>query len=239
MCNNFGNDYTIGVDDLRIMTNYMYCVRQTIPQGYFSEGTMRHLLPLKGQTERWLIRALDAILACKLTLLYGRYHLMSDLRYLALSEHRESYAQAETMVDFLNQLVPAHHTSPADLMRTPEEYMDESIDAYEEYAHYLNIFEGRFFCTTVAQRFCEMVYEADDYYTFKAFSNMNYSVFAEALLLYQMGAIDYLSFVNQFQGISLVSGKRSPLTLAELKLYLRTMHKIVNLYKSLLAEEQG
>lgn len=217
----------------------MYCVQQTIPQGYFSEGTMRHLLPLEGHKERWLIRALDAILACKLTLLYGRYHLMSDLRYLALSEHRESYAQVETMADFLNQLVPAHHTSPADLMRTSAEYMDESIDAYKEYEHYLNIFEGRFFCPTVAQRFCEMVYEADDYYTFKAFSNLNYSVFAETLLLYQMGVIDYHSFVNQFQEISLVSGKRRPLSLAELKLYLRTMRKIVNLYKSLLAEGKG
>lgn len=217
----------------------MYCVQQTIPQGYFSEGTMRHLLPLEAPTERWLLRALDAILACKLTLLYGRYHLMSDLRYLALIEHRESYAQAEMMADFLNQLVPAHHTSPADLMRTSEEYMDESIDAYKEYEHYLSIFKGRFFCPTVAQRFCEMVYEADDYYTFKAFSNLNYSVFAEALLFYQMGAIDYHSFVNQFQEISLVSGKRSPLTSAELKLYLRTMRKIVNLYKSLLSEEKG
>lgn len=214
----------------------MYCVRQAIPQGYFSESTMRHLLPLEGHTERWLIRALDAILASKLTLLYGRYHLMSDLRYLALCEHRESYAQAETMADFLNQLVPSHNTSPADLMRTSAEYMDESIDAYKEYEHYLNIFEGRFFCPTVAQRFCEMVYEADDYYTFKAFSNLNYSVFAETLLLYQMGAIDYHSFVNQFQEISLVSGKRSPLTLSKLKLYLRTMRKIVNLYKSLLVE---
>ena len=219
------------------MISDTYSVWQTIPRGYFSEETMRHLLPLESRTERWLLRALDALLACKLTLVYGRYHMMSDLRYLAISEHHESYAQAEKLADLLNQLVPTCHTSPAFFMRTSAEYVDESIDAYKEYEHYLNIFEGSFFCSSVAQRFCELVYEADDYYTFKAFSNLNYSVFAETLLLYQIGSIDYHDFVNQFQEIGLMTGKRRPLTFAELKLYIRTMRKIVNLYKSLLAEK--
>ena len=219
------------------MINDMYNKGQTVPRGYFSEETVRHLLPLEVHTERWLLRALDAMLACKLTLVYGRYHMMSDLRYLAISEHHESYAQAEKLADLLNQLVPTCHTSPAYFMRTSAEYVDESIDAYKEYEHYLNIFDGRFFCPTVAQRFCEMVYEADDYYTFKSFSNLNYSVFAETLLLYQIGSIDYHDFVNQFQEISLMTGKRSPLTSAELKLYIRTMRKIVDLYKSLMAEK--
>ena len=217
------------------MISDTYSVGQTIPRGYFSEETMRHLLPLESRSERWQFRALDALLACKLTLVYGRYHMMSDLRYLAISEPHESYAQAEKLADLLNQFVPTCHTSPAYFMRTSAEYVDESIDAYKEYEHYLNIFEGRFFCSSVAQRFCEMVYEADDYYTFKAFSNLNYSFFAEVLLLYQIGSIDYHDFVNQFQEISLMTGKRSPLTSAELKLYIRTMRKIVDLYKSLMA----
>jgi hypothetical protein len=217
----------------------MYNAGQTVPQGYFSEKTMRHLLPLESRTERWLLRALDAMLACKLTLVYGRYHMMSDLRYLAISEHHESYAQAEKLADLLNQLVPTCHTSPAYFMRTSAEYVDESIDAYKEYELYLNIFDGRFFCPTVAQRFCEMVYEADDYYTFKAFCNLYYSVYAETLLLYQIGQIDYPTFANQFQEIELFNGKRKPMTSDDLKLYLRTMHKIVNLYKSLLMEEMN
>lgn len=63
---------------------------------------------------------------------------------------------------------------------------------------------------------------------------MNYSVYAEALLLFQIGKIDYLTFVEMFQEISLFEGRRKPLKAADLKLYLRTMHKITDLYISLL-----
>lgn len=83
------------------------------------------------------------------------------------------------------------------------------------------------------------MYEADDYYTFKAFCNLYYLVYAETLLLYQMGQIDYPTFANQFQVIELFNGKRKPMTSDDLKLYLRTMHKIVNLYRSLLMEEMN
>lgn len=65
---------------------------------------------------------------------------------------------------------------------------------------------------------------------------MNYSVYAEALLLFQIGKTDYRTFVEMFQGISLFEGRRKPLKAADFKLYLRTMHKITDLYISLLQE---
>ena len=204
-----------------------------VPQGYFSEITTIHLMPRFANTSRWLLRSVEAMLACKLTLVYGRYHMMMDLRSLALSEHQESYEHAELMASFLNQLLPSHHTTPSDLIHSKEEYTDESIDVYNEYHHYLKLFEGEYFFPEVAKQFCKTVYEADDYYTFKAFSNLNYGVYAETLLLYQIGRIDYSTFVGQFQEISLFNGKRTPLKSRDLKLYLKTMHRIVDLYKSL------
>lgn len=208
-----------------------------IPQGYFSEETLLHLIPPCASKYRWLLRAVEAMLACKLTLVYGRYHMMMDLRSLAISECQESYEHAEQMANLLNQLLPFHHTTPSDLLQSQEAYTDESIDTYKEYTHYLELFEGECFLPEVAKKVCETIYEADDYYTFKAFSNLNYGVFAETLLLFQIGRIDYSTFVQQFQEISLFNGKRKPLKSADLKLYLRTMHRVVDLYKSLLTHE--
>lgn len=176
------------------------------------------------------------MLACKLTLVYAQYHQMSDLQSLVASDYEESYEHAELMAAFFNQLLPSRPTSPSELMCSKEEYADEAIDRYKEYKHYLELFSGECFIPEVAEQFCKMVYEADDYYTFKAFSSMNYSVYAEALLLFQIGKIDYLTFVDMFQKISLFEGRRKPLNAADLKLYLKTMHKITDLYISLLQE---
>lgn len=210
---------------------------ETSPQGYFSEETMNHLVFGHETSSRWKRRAVEALMACKLTLVYGRYHLMSDLRLLAMSEEKTSCSHAELLADFLNQLVPMCHTSPSDLMRTKAEYIDETIDVYKEYEYYLNLFEGGGFIPKTAKRFCETVYEADDYYTFKAFCNLNYFIYAETLLLYQVGGIDYHTFVNQFQELSLFEGRRKPLKMAELELYIRTMRKIVKLYMFLLSDD--
>ena len=100
----------------------------------------------------------------------------------------------------------------------------------------MEIFRGEGFVSEVAEQFCKKVYEADDYYTFKAFCNMNYSVYAKALLLFQLGKTDYFTFIEMFQEISLFEGRREPLKARNLKLYLKTMHKITNLYISLLQE---
>ena len=64
----------------------------------------------------------------------------------------------------------------------------------------------------------------------------NHSLYAEALLLFQIGKTDYCTFVEMFQEISLLEGRRKPLKARDLKLYLRTMHKITDLYISLLQE---
>ena len=208
----------------------------TIPHGYFSELTTIHLRPRFASTSRWLLRSVEAMLACKLTLVYGRYHMMMDLRSLAISEEQESYEHAESMASLLNQLLPFHHTTPSDLLKSREAYTDESIDTYKEYNQYLELFEGEGFLSEVAKQFCKTVYDADDYYTFKAFSNLNYGVYAETLLLYQFEKMDYPTFMDQFQEISLFERKRKPLKSSAFKLYLRTMHKVVDLYESLLKD---
>ena len=205
-----------------------------IPQGYFSELTTIHLRPRFASSSRWLLRSVEAMLACKLTLVYGRYHMMMDLRSLVVSDYHESYEHAEVMADFMNCLLPFQHTTPSDLMQSRESYADQSIDMYKEYKHYLELFEGEGFLPEVARQFCKTVYDANDYYTFKAFSNLNYGVYAETLLLYQFEKMDYSTFVDQFQEISIFERKRKPLKSSDFKLYLRTMHKVVELYKSLL-----
>ena len=211
-----------------------YTIQKQIPQGYFSEITMFHLRPQFASTSRWLLRSVKAMLACKLTLVYTQYHQMLDLQSLVASDYEESYEHAELMASFLSQLLPLRPTSPSELIHSKEEYANESIDKYKEYKRHLELFSGECFIPEVVEQFCKIVYEANGYYTFKAFSNMNYSVYAEALLLFQIGKIDYLTFVEIFQEISLFEGRRKPLKAADLKLYLRTMHKITDLYISLL-----
>ena len=162
--------------------------------------------------------------------------MMMDLRSLVVSDYHESYEHAEVMADFMNYLLPFQHTTPSDLMQSRAEYADQSIDMYKKYKHYLELFEGEGFLSEVAKQFCKTVYDADGYYTFKAFSNLNYGVYAETLLLYQFEKMDYPTFMDQFKEISLFERKRKPLKSAAFKLYLRTMRKVVELYKTLLNE---
>ena len=204
------------------------------PVKYFSEETMRHLRLDSIKKSRNLLRAVESILACKLTLTYGKYHQMRDLHQLATSDEPDSYEHAEVMAAFINQLPIGRHTTPSELYHTQEEYSDETIDAYKEYKHYCELLEDNYFKPPIVDHFCKMVYEADDYYTFKACSNLYYSVYAEALLLYQIGKIDYRTFTEQFQVISLFEGRKKPVCSSELKLFLRTMHKVVDLYIQLL-----
>ena len=60
----------------------------TIPENYFSEATLSHLKPQQGLSERYKRRAQDVTLACKLTHVYGKYHLAMLHRELAMSEER-------------------------------------------------------------------------------------------------------------------------------------------------------
>jgi hypothetical protein len=52
------------------------------------EATLSHLKPQQGLSERYQRRALDVTLACKLTHVYGKYHLAMLHRQLAMSEEQ-------------------------------------------------------------------------------------------------------------------------------------------------------
>lgn len=203
---------------------------------YFSEETMRHLIFKSATKDLWLLRALKAMIACKLTLVYGPYHQMRDLQSLAASGFQDTYEHAELMANFLTQLLPSRPTTPSELMQTSDDYSNEAIDKYKEYQHYLELLKGDCFYPKLAEQFCKTVYKADDYYTFKAFSNLNYSIYAQTLLLYQFSGIDYKTFVEEFQEISLFEQKRKPITHSELKLFIKTMSKVADLYFSLLGK---
>ena len=53
---------------------------------YFSEETLIHLKPQQGLSERYKRCAQDVTLACKLTHVYGKYHLAMLHRELAMNE---------------------------------------------------------------------------------------------------------------------------------------------------------
>ena len=65
------------------------------PNNYFTEETLNHLKPQQELSERYQRRALDVTLACKLTHVYGKYHLAMLHRQLAMSEEQTTYQQAE------------------------------------------------------------------------------------------------------------------------------------------------
>ena len=69
--------------------------KSATPEGYFSEITLCHLKPQQGLSKRYQQRAMDVTLACKLTHVYGKYHLAMLHRQLAMSEERTTYQQAE------------------------------------------------------------------------------------------------------------------------------------------------
>jgi hypothetical protein len=161
---------------------------------------------------------------------------MSDLQSLAASGFQDTYEHAEILASFLTELLPSHPTTPSELMQTSDDYSNEAIEKYKEYQHLMELLEGDCFYPKVAEKFCKKVYKARNYYTFKAFANLNYSIYAQALLLYQISEIDYKTFVDQFQEISLFSQKRMPLTLSKLKLFIKTMNKVADLYFTLLGK---
>lgn len=178
--------------------------KNDVPKGYFTENTMLRLI-LKNAigSNRLILRSVETMLACKLTLTYGPYQQMRNLHYIATTGKTESYESAEMFSNMLNLMVPTYHTTPNDFIHSQEDYMNDSIDKYEEYKKYLNLFEGMGFIPIVVDKFCKTLYDTDDYYDFKASSNMHYIVYSEALLLYQMKQIDYQTFVQQFQRINM------------------------------------
>ena len=204
-----------------------------MPQTYISEATLSHLRPQQGLTERYQQRVLDVTLACKLTLVYGKYHLSMLYRQLAMSEERTTYQQAERQAAMMNQMT-MFHSSPSDFFHTQEESTDESIDAYKEYKRLLEEYSDEQFVPSVVEQFCKMVYEDEDHFVFfKPFCNLYFSVYADALLWYQQGKIDYNTFCQEFQELSWMDGRRTPLDGKRLKMYIMSMREVVDFYKSL------
>ena len=97
-----------------------------IPEDYFLETTLSHLMPHQGLQERYRCRAIDVTLTAKLTLTYGKYHLAMLHRQLAMSEEQTTYQQAEQQAAMMRSTIVASlaknqmtifHSSPADFLR--------------------------------------------------------------------------------------------------------------------------
>ena len=70
---------------------------------YFSEKTFNHLCLQQGLSARYRQRSLDITFACKLMLVYGKYHLMMDYRQQAKSKHQMTYQETERQAEMMNQ----------------------------------------------------------------------------------------------------------------------------------------
>ena len=99
-------------------------MKSAMPNNYFSEKTLSHLKSQQGLSEGYLRRALEVTLACKLTHVYGKYHLAMLHRELAFSEERTTYQQAERQADIMNQIT-IFHSSPSDFLHTQDESIEE------------------------------------------------------------------------------------------------------------------
>ena len=90
---------------------------------YLLEKSVSHLRPQQGLSIRYQRRALDVTLACKLTHVYGKYHLAMLHRQLAMSEEETTYQQAERQAEMMNQMT-LFHSSPSDFLHTQDESTD-------------------------------------------------------------------------------------------------------------------
>ena len=105
---------------------------------YFTKTTLNNLRLQPNQCTRHRQRSLDVTLACKLTLTYGKYHLMMDYRQLVMSKYQMTYQEAERQAEMMrstivaslakNQITIVHH-STADFLDTPEDRMNDNADA--------------------------------------------------------------------------------------------------------------
>ena len=194
--------------------------------------------PQQGLSERCQHRAIDVTLACKLTHVYAKYHMAMLHRQLSMSEERTTYQQAERQAAMMNQMT-LFHSSPSDFLHTQEESTDESIDTYLEYKRMVEEYSDEQFVPSIVEQFCKMVYEDDDHFIFfKPFCNLYFSVYADALLCYQQGKIDYATFCMEFQELSWMDGSRTSLNGRRLKMYIMSMREVVRFYKSLYEPEE-
>ena len=200
---------------------------------YFTKETLNHLRLQHGMSEHYLQRYLDITLACKLTLTYCKYHLAMLHRELAMSEEQTTYQQAEQSAAMMNQMT-VFHSSPSDFMHTQKESADKSIEAYKGYKRLVEEYSDEQFVPSIVELFCKKVYEDEKHFIFfKPFCNLYFSVYADALLWYQQGKIDYNTFCQEFQELSWMDGSRTPLDGKRLKMYIMSMREVVDCYKAL------
>mgnify|MGYP007069840412 CR=1 FL=1 len=200
---------------------------------YFSEETISHLKPQQGLSKCYQQRALDVTLGCKLTHAYGKYHLAMLHRELFISEEKTSFEQAERQAAMMNQMT-VFHSSPSDFLHTKEESVDECIDAWKEFKQLVDEYTDEHFVPSVVEEFCKKVYADEEHFIFfKPFANLYFSVYADALLWYQQGKIDYETFCQEFQELSWMDGKRTPLDGKRLRMYIASMREVVDFYKTL------
>ena len=113
--------------------------------------------------------------------------------------------------------------------------MDECIDTYKEYKRMVEEYCDEEFVPSVVEDFCKKVYaDGEHFIFFKPFCNLYYSVYADALLWYQQGKIDYVTFCREFQELNWMDGKRTPLNGRKLRMYIASMREVVDFYKTLL-----
>lgn len=204
-----------------------------IPEGYFSEETLSYLKPQHELSERYQQRVLDVTLACKLTNVYGKFHLAMLHRQLAMSEEWTTYQQAERQAAMMNQIT-IFHSSPSDFLHTQEESTDESIDTYKKFKQLLEEYSDEQFVPSIVEQFCKMVYKDEEHYLFfKPFCNLYFSVYADALMWYQQERIDYKTFCMEFQELSWMDGSRTHLNGRRLKMFIISMREVVEAYKIL------
>ena len=203
------------------------------PNNYFSKKTLSHLKPQQGLSERCQQRALNVTLACKLTHVYWKYHLVMLYRELVMSEEQTTYQQAERQAEMMNQIT-VFQSSPLDFLHTQEQSIDESIETYKEFKRLMEEYSDEQFVPSIVEQFCKRVYEDNDNFIFfKPFCNLYFSVYADALLMYQQGKTDYSTFCREFQELSWMDGKRTPLDGKRLKMYIMSMREVVEAYKKL------
>jgi hypothetical protein len=127
---------------------------------------------------------------------------MMDYRQLAMSKYQMTYQEAERQAEMMNQITIVHH-SAADFLDTLDDRVNESIDTYREYKWLLEDFSDEVFVPSIVEEFCKRVYEDEEHFVFfKPFCNLYFSVYADALLWYQQGRIDYNTFCQEFQELS-------------------------------------
>ena len=200
---------------------------------YFSKETLHNIRLQQGLSAHHRQRSFDIALACKLTLTYGKYHLMMDYRQLAMSKYQMTYQEAERQAEMMNQMTIVHH-SAADFLDTPDDRVNDSIDTYKEYKRLLEEYSDEVFVPAVVEEFCKRVCEDDEHFIFfKPFCNLYFSVYADALLWYQQGKICCDEFCMQFQELSWMDGSRTPLDGKRLKMYIMSMREVVEMYKAI------